>query len=421
MSQIDHITYPTDLSHLSKMGQIAFLKSARPDKVALWNAWREGNKRRPLNLRGAQLQYAGLRGIDLRWCDLSGADLFEADLSSAQFYQADLTGAQLDGADLDKASLRKAKLDKACLDGATLRRADLYEASLCSADLSEADLRGANLNRAQLCGADLRWARLDHANLRWANLRDVALSSIGSMQGVLLYETSFSGVLSLRREQFLGENSKAAGLRRAALRLTNRLYESSIWEEQQGRFAEAADIFASLKGYFEDSGDYQAANWAYEREKVMKKMLSVPKGLRWLYPRWRGRPDYRFRPDVLEWLGLEFSEKIANYGNSLSRPLMWLAITIVVFAVIYWAGGLITATPGCGYVDRAIEGIDGCRASRDFSDALLFSLGAMSTIDAGDIQPFVPHLGLLTSLEALIGITLTGLLGFVLGNKLRFS
>jgi len=418
---VDHITYPSDLTHLTKAGRVAFLSSSRADRVALWNAWRAERRRPPLDMRRAQLQYVELRGIDLRWVDLSGADLFEADLQGAQLYEANLTGAQLDGADLDRASLRKATLDKACLDGASLRRADLYEASLCETDLSEADLRASNLNRASLCGADLRWARLNRANLRWANLRDVQLSAAGSLEGVRLYETSFNDLLSLRYQQLLSSSHEARGLRRIWLGLTNRLEESSIWEEQDGRFAEARDVFASLKGHFEGVGDYAAANWAYKREKTMTKLRTVPRGLRWLYPRWRHLPDHRFEPDLPRWLSLEFSEKIANYGESLVRPIVWLLVIIALFGLIYWAGGMVTSMPGCAYVERTLNSIDGCAPTRSLSDALLFSLGAMSTIEVGDVQPYVAHVGLLTSLEALIGITLTGLLGFVLGNKLRFS
>jgi len=418
---IDSISTAEDLNKLDTDNLIAFLTSGRDDAVELWNAWRELTSRPPLDFSGVAMRGVNLPGIDFRWMNLSAADLFESDFQGAQFYEANLSGTLFDGCYLDNASFRKADLSGACLDGASVQQADFYDATLCETDLTEADLTEARLVRTQLCGADLRWANLQNANLRWANLRDVGLSGVGSLDGIELYETAFSGILSLHYKQLLNQNRRAKGFRRFWLRISNRLYESSIREEQTGHFSEAMDVFASLKGYFEDAGDYEAANWAYIREKTMRKLWRTPKAFRWLYPRWRGHNDYRYRPDFFEWFSLEFSEKVANYGNSLLLPAFWIVILIALFAAIYWSGGMLTVTPGCSYSEVTGTYRTLCRPTYNFFDALLFSLASMSTVEIGSVRPFVANVGVLTSLEALLGITLTGLLGFVLGNKLRYS
>jgi hypothetical protein len=82
---------------------------------------------------------------------------------------------------------------------------------------------------------------------------------------------------------------------------------------------------------------------------------------------------------------------------------------------------VVIAWPGCGYAELGLKWRDGCQPTRNFWDNLLFSLGAMTTTDLEDVQPYRSHLGFLMTLEALVGISLTGLLGFVLGNKLRYS
>lgn len=422
MVDVNSISSFGELSMLEKEDLVDFLASEREDRIEMWNEWREATKRPPLDLRGIRLQYAFLQGIDLRWADLAAADLFETDLEGAQLYGANLKDAQLDGVNLDHASLRKACLRGAVLDGASMKHCDLYDADLRDVILDEADLEHATLTRAMLDGSDLRWADLSHAKLRWATLENVALSTAAHLDDLSLFETSFRGIASLRYQQFLNDNHKAKGLRRTWLRLTNRLYESSIWEEQQGRFEEARDVFASLKGFFEDAGDYEAANWAYIREKTMRKLWRVPRGFRWLYPRWRGVPAFRYDPDLFEWIALEFSDKMANYGESLRRPIFWLAMLIVGFATYYWAFGLITDVPGCGYLFQSgLPYPEKCVPTYDFLDALQFSLASTATTDPGEIQPLVAHLGVLTSIQALLGIMLTGLLGFVLGNKLRNS
>jgi hypothetical protein len=68
-----------------------------------------------------------------------------------------------------------------------------------------------------------------------------------------------------------------------------------------------------------------------------------------------------------------------------------------------------------------VEWRESCEPTRNLIDNLLFSLGAMTTADVGRVQPYLPNIGFLMTLETLIGIALTGLVGFVLGNKLRYS
>jgi uncharacterized protein YjbI with pentapeptide repeats len=480
----DEVRELGDLDGLDKEGLIAFLNGERTDKIALWNAWRKTNERKPVDLTGANLGWAWLEGANLREARLQGANLSGArleganlnrallegaslrgawlegaslsgmwlpgaDLSRARLEGADLRGVHLEGANLIETQLKGAdlgwaRLEGADLGGALLEKTNLIEARLEGADLGGAHLEGANLNGARLEKADLMgaWleeaqlrgaqldgvrlyeARLKGADLRRARLRDVELSSIaaGGLEGVKLYQTYFWGVLSLRYEQFLDENRDARGPRGLWLGLWNWRDKSTIWEEKEGHFREAKDVFKTLKGYFEDAGDYEGANWAYVREQLMEKLMHCPRPARWLYPHWRGRwnEDY-CEPRRLEWLRLEFAEKIANYGDSLLRPVFWLGVVVVGFAALYLALGASTAMPGCGYADLSVNWQEGCEPTRNLIDNLLFSLGAMTTADVGRVQPYLPNIGFLMTLETLIGIALTGLVGFVLGNKLRYS
>ena len=406
----DDVQKPEDLSSLDKDGLVAFLKSERDDKVELWNEWRT------TGLLGH------IAGTPARSIDLSGANLRKAHLPKISLWRARLEGANLIGAHLEGANLYEAHLEGANLYEAHLAGTNLGGARLTEARLSEAHLENAVLVGAHLEGADLTGARLDGAALCQATLRGVNLTWARSLRGVRLYQALLWGMLSLRYDQFLGDNLSAKGPRRFWLRLTNRLYESTIWEESEGHFTEAKDVFKTLKGYFEDAGDYEGTNWAYVREQMMEKLTRVPRELRWLYPRWRGRfEDAHCAPDFLDWLRLEFGEKLANYGDSLLRPIFWLLAVIVLFAAIYWLGGMVTAMPGCSYAELRLHPRPGCAPTYNFFNALLFSMGAMTTTDVGHARPYHSHMGFLMSLEALLGIALIGLIGFVLGNKLRRS
>jgi uncharacterized protein YjbI with pentapeptide repeats len=418
---------PEDLDRLDKAELIAFLGSDREDKIDLWYAWRETDGSRVIDLEKANLSRAHLEGAYLSAAHLEGANLIEAYLEGASLKGAYLEGAALVGARLEGAVLVGAQLEETVLIGARLEGALLSWTRLEGASLRGANLKGADLIEACLEGTDLRGANLEEANLRGASLkkadlrqahfRDSALSILedGGLNRVRLYQTYFRGVLSLRYEQFL-ENENPRG-------------KSTIWEHTEGRFSEAKDIYKTLKGYFEDAGDYEGANWAYKNEQDMEKLMYVPRWARWLYPAWKWEPSQEedergkvfWKPSIVEWLRLEIADKLAGYGLSLSRPLMWLALISGAFTIIYIAGGMVTAIPGCGYAELAGSARHDCAPTYNLIDNFLFSLGALTSTEIGTLRPYLSHVGILITIEILLGIALTGLFGFVLGNKLRNS
>jgi uncharacterized protein YjbI with pentapeptide repeats len=437
---------PEDLDGLSREQIIAFLCSERIEKAILWNAWRL--KGGSVDLSDARLTGANLRGMnfymmcfngadlggvdlshaDLQYCEMnkaymSRAILAEADLQSAQMaaahlFRADLRDAILMEARLDGANLHNAVLDGANMKGASLQKASLVRASLKGASLQETDMEGADLGQADLTDANLTQCLLEHANLtgvklenailHLATLRDVFLARASCLRGIRLYQTNFWGAMGLPYEYFLDDRGR-----------------STIWEETQGRFSEAVDVYKSLKGFYEDAGDYEAGNWAYLREQSMKKLMFAPRFVRWMYPAWRVASVEcsveHCKPNFMRWLGLEIADQLAGYGLSLMRPLMWVLLLILLFSSAYAVGGMLTTMPGCAYADLSGAGRAGCAPTYNYLDALRFSLSAVTTMSVGRVQPFVSGVELLASLEALIGIALTGLFGFILGNKLRNS
>jgi hypothetical protein len=58
-------------------------------------------------------------------------------------------------------------------------------------------------------------------------------------------------------------------------------------------------------------------------------------------------------------------------------------------------------------------------AATSLWDHLIFSLGAFTTLQPARLQAARPGVELLTTIQAIIGISLAGLLGFVAGNRIR--
>ena len=318
--------------------------------------------------------------------NLSGKDLSEIDLSR-EAIQAGLARVQEEnpeatpvwvsvltgGINLEEANLQKADLFQANLREASLWRANLQEASLLLANLQEVELVLANLQGADLRGAELQGAffsgvRLDHT--------EMDRSSLGPKVG----------------------------------------------EDREGRYDVARDAYLRLKQNFDDLGDYAASAWAYQKERQMEKACSAPWRARRFYGRQqlgvkRKLPAYHpqvwwfFVRHTGEWLKDWFVELLCGYGESIGRVLFWMFASFFGFAAYYWCiGGVWLVEP-----DK------GAKVATSFWHYLIYSAGAFTTTQFARFQAADDRVRMVTAIQAIIGIVLAGLLGFVAGNRIRRS
>jgi hypothetical protein len=289
--------------------------------------------------------------------DLSQVNLTHVDLRESDLSGSDFVGNDLTGIGLSGAILRGAQLDNVVLKDANLEGADMRSASLV-----DADLRGAWLADADLTDVDFTRARL---------------------QGAFLHRKD------------LGQG---------------------IIQERRGDFSEAKLIYLTLKNCFQSIGVYGGASWAYGRERRMGKKMSNPCRARRFYQR-ELPDDASWRTHAWKWWGFYarhtakwgahwFVELLCDYGESIWR-------------VGFWLGALWLALALCFWTSRALEAPTG-EVTASLSDYLAYSLGGLTTTSFAHLRPrtdiaWVPFA---TALEALLGIGLTGLLGFVLGNRI---
>jgi uncharacterized protein YjbI with pentapeptide repeats len=367
------------------------------------------------NLAGANLAGADLRGALLDGADLGGADLANARLEGASLGKADLRTAMLEEANLDGASLRFAKLGGATLEGATIRRADLRGADLENADLRAADLEGSELEEARLRGSRFAGASLRNCLLRQADLREADMTGVDLRGAILTGANLRDAVLRDARLQEVGLSQceiahiflGGAKLDDTQLRLKQ--LDGAIGEDLAGDFERAAQGYLALERNFEGLGNHDDASWAYRRRRRMQKREALAqaraacKGRRWR--RALGRYA-QYGCDQLV-------ECICDYGESVPRVLTSLAVVYLAFTLIYCLTGSVVREPG--------GPAGGVRLSaRNPIVAAIFSLLVMTTgSPEGGLAPRGDLTLLLMGVEAFLGIALTGLLGFVLGNRIR--
>ncbi len=385
-------------------------------------------------LPGASLRLANLRGADLREADFHEAVLGQADLEGAvleqvNFQGADLAGADLRGAALGKATLREALLEEADLREAGLRFADLSEAALESANLQRADLWGATLDRAVMTGADLRNAILGEGSLRdadltGANLRNAELRKVdlrganlrgANLQGATLTNSDLTGAI-LGEAELQGVDLSSCILTHIHLggawldktRLRQEQLGGALGEETDGDYDRAAKGYLALERNFVDLGDSDAAGWAYGKKRRMQKLAALQRARTALGARqWRHAAR-----EYIRYATAQLVEWVCDYGESIPRVLTSIVVVYLVYLVLYGLTGSVLhvgATPAARYV------------TRNPVDLAIFSLFAITTSGSPTVglMPGGEAVQLLTGTEAFLGIFLTGLLGFVAGNKIR--
>ena len=111
-------------------------------------------------------------------------------------------------------------------------------------------------------------------------------------------------------------------------------------------------------------------------------------------------------------VGAELAESVCDYGESLVRVIDHdYAIVFLAFAVIYGLTGSVVQVASAGGT---------AAITHDAANLLTFSALAMTTLGTPyGLGPANVGVELLRGVEAFLAIFLTGLLGFVAGNRIR--
>jgi uncharacterized protein YjbI with pentapeptide repeats len=400
----------------------------------LWHANLEGTDLIGANLEGAALIEANLQGAFLDHAKLVKAVVSRARLSEAKLENADLQGAVLQDADLQHADLTKANLQDALLPGARLQNANLLGANLRGANLQNVALQNADLMGADLQGANLENAELQGTNLHGADLRNTSLG-FAILEGADLSWTKLQGV-DLFNTNIRHLHVSGAWLERTRVR--HEQFGGAIGEETKGSYGEAKLGYLILKQNFDDLGDYEAASWAYIKERQMERTMNAPwradtfYGMNELGDNFyfrNGRWQREMHPGLLafyakhtlKWLADCSVELLCEYGESIGRVLFWMAVLLFIVgpALLGLLAGL-DWTDSSRKIYFSFPNIEQ-RWAYAYLQHILYMLDTFTTANFAQLQPANDAARLFSGFMAIMGIFLAGLLGFVAGNRIRRS
>ena len=123
------------------------------------------------------------------------------------------------------------------------------------------------------------------------------------------------------------------------------------------------------------------------------------------------RPKLEFlSPETVNRAIDEAFELLCKYGESVRRVVCWMLVEVFGFATYYRHIGVWL---------RESDGT--ANTATSFWHYLTFSLSAFTTTGFARFQAADARVRLVVVIQAVIGIFLTGLLGFVAGNRIRRS
>lgn len=307
-----------------------------------------------------------------------------------------------------------------------LEQVDFSGATLIECAFTNVFLRDVRFQEAVLEGCDLRYAETERSSFKRARLTgcDLYRARLGSgtvLEGATICNTSlnlttFDGV-SLPRDAMSGASYGLLQEDAAEFERFHRIptalkqAQSDPWIDVHlaRRHQEASDIYRALSAHWSSSGRTRDAGWAYYHGRRLEVHASRPD--RVLH---RRRAEARISadevkaPDVLHgtvrWGLGSLARWVAGFGESPFRVAVSTLSVVVICAAVF------------GFFGPAADVSTGPWSA--VADSLLFSSQAMTA--SLDLPVDAPRwVRWASEIETALGITLLGLLGFCLGNRLR--
>lgn len=329
------------------------------------------------------------------WVDLAGCEIADVDFGHAHNATA-----------FERFDLRGTTLTRCAFTNGYLRDVKCQEARLVDCDLRYADIERTSFKRARLTGCDLYRARLGPSCIFEAADISACSLNLARFDGVVLPRSAIAdgqcpGLLQEREADFRQFHQRLTELGRGDDPARTPLHLSR-------RHREAADIYRALSAHWASNGATRDAGWAYYQARRLETQAQRPDNVlrRRRCERAQGSDELTAPGMVLgtlRWLNGTLAGWVAGYGESPLRVVAATLAVVVAFALAYLTLGVAGGAADPLWL-RA-------------SDALLFSAQAMTaSLDADVTQRWLRWMA---TLETTVGITLLGLLGFCLGNRLR--
>lgn len=326
----------------------------------------------------------------------------------------DLQGCELIDLDLRGRSLENVTFGAQGGQPARLVRVDATGSSWRACQLTGVTLQGCRFQGAELRGVDLRYVAVASTSFKGASLVECDLYratfgidvdfSDARIEASSLNLVDFGGA-NLPRSSILTPLLPEDPDRFAAFHARDGLRRQGLDSDRflRERHREAAAVWRSLMAHWQNKGRLRDSGWAYVQARRNELRAASPRA-RWAES--AGGPTSQRITDVvvatIRWLPEWLAGACSGFGESMARVLgSFVVLVLVMSGCLLAADVYVDGDP----VDRWDEGVLVAfqTLTSTLPDGIELSQGAQWIAAAGTGA----------------GIVLLGLLGFVLGNRIR--
>ncbi len=332
--------------------------------VVFANEAQEERTLRNINFKNAIIENVSFDNATLENCDFDGA---KTNIKSVSFKRCNLIKCRFRNTRISWSDFRYTEINSATFEGAKLSFCDFYRAFLVGVII---------FRKSKIENSSLYYTYFDEgATIRKDNL----------VKGKILQQDK-----EAYRKFLIEWNLYGTGVRKNE---QNRLSDWSPDVSLKARYADAEDIYKTLNGLWMSKGYLGDANWAYVKGKKMERKRMIAD----LTNEELAVSDKLKNIIMITWNYM--SDAMFGYGESMRKMILTYMIMVILFAYFYYASPEVSIV--------------------SYAQAIGVSFKNMVAMTSDQVSGVSPFIDFLNMIQTTIGILITGIFGFILGNKIR--
>ena len=304
------------------------------------------------------------------------------------------------GIDLSGQRLEKIDFSGCSIERTSFKGCELVHCRFRNAKISWSDFRYAEIQHGTFEGAEIEFSDFYRAFIDGVVIFSGSSFSNCSLNKTYLGECAIIRKENLKDNKILQQNKEdyrkflvdwhtyGTGER------TNDVNMKSDWSPDaavEARWSDAEVIYKNFNALWAGKGYFADGNWAYVMGRKMERRRMINQ-----------MSDKSVKPitkiaNIWNIISNTFSDVFFGYGESMLKMILTYILTVFIFA---WA-----------FTENV--------SILEYTQALAISLKNMAGMDSETIRGVSPLVDMLNVIQTTIGILLTGIFGFILGNKIR--
>ncbi len=325
---------------------------------------KQGRALKDINFKNTKFENVSFDNAHLENCDFDGIN---TSLIRVSFKKCILEKCRFRKASFDWCDLRYAEINSGTFEAAKLNFCDFYRAFLVGVII---------FRKSKIANCSLYYAYFDEgATIRRDNL----------MNGRILQQDK-----KAYRKFLVDWNMYGTGVRKNE---QNRISDWDPGASIKARYADAEDIYKTLNGLWMSKGYIGDANWAFVKGKKMerKRLIAELSG--------KDKSINQKLKNLFIILWNYISDVMFGYGESMRKMISTYIVMVFLFAYLYYSSAEVSLA--------------------NYTQAIGISFKNMVAMSSDEVSGVSPFIDFLNMVQTTVGILITGIFGFILGNKIR--